>query len=1468
MSAARRSLQVVAFLCTLLVGVTSMAVIITQTTWFKEWLRGFIVRQAEDYVNGQLTIGRLEGNLFFGVRLADVDVKQSGQTVVGVDNVGLNYNFLTFLKGDVVLDDVRLIRPVLRLERTADGRLNLADLIKAQTPRKPKSQRTIEVSEIGISDGTLYVEPGAVGTSGITVPEKVEGLDASLGVTSNADALTVKIRQVSLRTAEPAIAINALSGVVRQTENGIALDDVSLRTDESSLRVNGTIDNLDAAAPVINLQMSSDKLVLAEIARVLPQLQGYVLQPSLDIRASGPADRLAVTLNVRDARAGKATGMLVVDAVDPGRRIAGTVSLEHLNVALLVPPDRPAQKGSKAATPAAGSTSTLTSDMTGTARFDLALPEGRLPLSGTYSVNAGHVVVAGYEARDVVARGRIDGPTIRVDARAAAYGGHATAAGTVKTGSELALDLKGKATDLDLRNLPTSLSVPAVASHIDTVYTLEGRGRAFSGTFALDESTLAGATLAAGTTGSFAMGSGAPQYTAKGRVTNLDLEQVGQQFQITALAVDRYRSTINASFDVTGSGGGEYPLTLDATGTVVDSTLFGASFPMLDVTANLADGDAHVKTAGQFANLNPATISGNEKATGMVQGNVDVDATLRGYADGVTADSIDVSGHVALGYSTLGALSIDMADVEGDYARREGMLRTLVVTGADVNVTAEGPIALTDNGSTNVKLHAETASLDEVGQIIGRALRGAVAVDATVTGNAQALDVKGTLKGSDIGEGENDALSLTSNFDVTIPELAPERAVVKASNLATFIQVSGQKITELTADVTYDQSKLDFQAKAQEGVRQLDATGTVIFHPDHQEIHLPSLALRAEQVQWQTPSGSEARVQYSADRVAVEDLLLVNGDQKIAVDGVIGSDREPLHVRAENIDVAQVDTLFLGDQRIGGRFSADATVSGPMKDPRVEGEFSLTQGSFRTYKFDALTGKVAYVQNGVDVDVRLQQSPTEWLTAKGTAPLTLFTPTPPEKAGEHVEPTPGDTVNLEVASSQINLAAIQGFTSYVTNVTGVLQANVKVTGSGQDPHLTGAVDIRGGSFTVPGFGTKYTGLDTRVDLNSEGLTVQEFKILDGRGFPLSVGGTLALHARSVGAVDVKMQSSKFEVINNKTMTLKLNTDVHVTGELRRPKVEGTIVIDTGTIDVAQLLQTYGADPYATSETAINTEERPAGAGDAAPPPLFDALEMNVALSVPSDLVLKGNNIEAANSPVSLGSMNVTVGGKVDILKPAGGRLRLNGDVNTVRGTYNFQGRRFEIQRDGRIGFSGAEELNPLLDLKARREISGIETFINVRGTMRRPELTFTSNPPLEEADVLSLIIFNQPINQLGEGEQQSLTQRAGALAGGYLTSGLSRSIGSALSLDEFEIQAQGENGAGPSVTVGQQVGRNLFFRLRQAFGADTTTEVVLEYQIRDYLRAQGSVAQGASQQRVQFRRIETAGLDLIFFFSY
>src|SRR4030095_5414548 len=107
--------------------------------------------------------------------------------------VGIDYNFLTFLKDHVVLDHIRLNQPTLHLEKTDKG-WNLVELIRAQTREKPANRKPIEIGEIGVSEGTLYLESqpwGPVGTSGVSVPTLIEKIDASVGVLSDAKELTV-----------------------------------------------------------------------------------------------------------------------------------------------------------------------------------------------------------------------------------------------------------------------------------------------------------------------------------------------------------------------------------------------------------------------------------------------------------------------------------------------------------------------------------------------------------------------------------------------------------------------------------------------------------------------------------------------------------------------------------------------------------------------------------------------------------------------------------------------------------------------------------------------------------------------------------------------------------------------------------------------------------------------------------------------------------------------------------------------------------------------------------------------------------------------------------------------------------------------------------------------------------------------------------------------------------------------------
>ncbi|TMD06973.1 MAG: hypothetical protein E6J01_06680, partial [Chloroflexi bacterium] len=74
MQIVRRFAHVLILVLTLVVGAAAAAVLVSQTSWFKNWLRGYIVREANLYLNGTLSIERLGGNLFFGVEMENIGV--------------------------------------------------------------------------------------------------------------------------------------------------------------------------------------------------------------------------------------------------------------------------------------------------------------------------------------------------------------------------------------------------------------------------------------------------------------------------------------------------------------------------------------------------------------------------------------------------------------------------------------------------------------------------------------------------------------------------------------------------------------------------------------------------------------------------------------------------------------------------------------------------------------------------------------------------------------------------------------------------------------------------------------------------------------------------------------------------------------------------------------------------------------------------------------------------------------------------------------------------------------------------------------------------------------------------------------------------------------------------------------------------------------------------------------------------
>src|SRR6185437_3182465 len=163
------------------------------------------------------------------------------------------------------------------------------------------------------------------GTSGVNVPKKVDRIDARMSFQYEPVHYTLKVSHISLRGEEPVIGINDLSGTLAIKDDTVFIDKLALRTEESSLSADGEIRNY-LTTPVFNVQMSSDKTSLPELARVVPALAGVKLQPAFELKTSGPLNHLGVEMNVRSS-AGQAIGELAADLVEPGQSVSGNLSV-------------------------------------------------------------------------------------------------------------------------------------------------------------------------------------------------------------------------------------------------------------------------------------------------------------------------------------------------------------------------------------------------------------------------------------------------------------------------------------------------------------------------------------------------------------------------------------------------------------------------------------------------------------------------------------------------------------------------------------------------------------------------------------------------------------------------------------------------------------------------------------------------------------------------------------------------------------------------------------------------------------------------------------------------------------------------------------------------------------------------------------------------------------------------------------
>jgi translocation and assembly module TamB len=234
------------------------------------------------------------------------------------------------------------------------------------------------------------------------------------------------------------------------------------------------------------------------------------------------------------------------------------------------------------------------------------------------------------------------------------------------------------------------------------------------------------------------------------------------------------------------------------------------------------------------------------------------------------------------------------------------------------------------------------------------------------------------------------------------------------------------------------------------------------------------------------------------------------------------------------------------------------------------------------------------------------------------------------------------------------------------------------------------------------------------------------------------------------------------------------------------------------------------EPDPTIEV-VGREEGPAPPPAAPSVDVADALSLDVQVSIDRDAWIRRNDAD------------VELRGKIRLGKEAYQPLFVTGEIRLVRGWYAFQGRRFDLD-EGRIIFGGDVPPDPQLGITAINKTGEYEVKVEITGRASAPALALSSEPPLEQADILSLLVFGRPARDLGHEQSVDLQRKAISLASGYVMPELRQSVMKTLGLDTFEVGDEG-------VRAGRYVTRDVFVSLAQDFTGRAGQVVGVDYAV-------------------------------------
>jgi translocation and assembly module TamB len=399
-----------------------------------------------------------------------------------------------------------------------------------------------------------------------------------------------------------------------------------------------------------------------------------------------------------------------------------------------------------------------------------------------------------------------------------------------------------------------------------------------------------------------------------------------------------------------------------------------------------------------------------------------------------------------------------------------------------------------------------------------------------------------------------------------------------------------------------------------------------------------------------------------------------------------------------------------------------------------------------------------------------------------------------------------DKKQLDFSSSgTINLRLIQTLDPDLT-ASGNSTFQIEAHGPLQNPNFRGRIDFQNGSLALEDVPNGLSQIQGTLEFNQNRLEIKSLTAMSGGGV-LNIGGFLA-YQHGIYA-DLSVTGKGIRVRYPEGVSSLADASLRLQGSQNSLLLSGSMLVTRFTVspdlDLTALAATTNAVKTVVPQDAPSNHVR-------------------LDLHLTSSPQLNFQNAYAK------------LAGYVDLrLRGTVASPSLLGRVSITEGTATIAGTRYELQH-GDILFTNPVRIQPSIDINATSRVEDYDITLRLQGTVDKPTVSYHSDPPLAEADVVALLALGRTQSQQRLYTQQQENARANpttdALLGGALNATVSSRVQKLFGAGSVKIDPNYLGALGNStsrIIVEEQLGRSV--TLTYATDVNTTGQQLLQAEV-------------------------------------